>query len=73
MAWLVLVNSIGGVALLFLLSRHGAATQVASLSFLMPQVTAVFGHVLRGAHLTAPKLCGFALAALGVWLAGRAR
>ena len=73
MAWLVLVNSIGGFALLFLLLRRGAATQVASLFFLMPPVTAVFGHVLLGEHLTALKLCGFALAALGVWLAGRAR
>lgn len=73
MAWLVLVNSVGGFALLFLLIRRGAATRVAALFFLMPPVTAVFGHLLLGEHLTPLKLCGFALAALGIWLAGRTR
>lgn len=71
MAWLVLVNSIGGFALLFLLIRRGAATQVAALFFLMPPVTAVFGHFTLGEHLTWLKGAGFACAAFGVWLATR--
>lgn len=71
MAWLVLVNSVGGFALLFLLIRRGAATQVAALFFLMPPVTAVFGHFTLGEHLTWLKGAGFAFAALGVWLATR--
>jgi len=71
LGWLVLVNSIGGFALLFLLIRRGAATQVAALFFLMPPVTAVFGHFTLGEHLTWLKGAGFACAAFGVWLATR--
>ncbi|WP_337053804.1 DMT family transporter [Pseudoxanthomonas sp. USHLN014] len=71
LAWLVLVNSIGGFALLFLLIRRGAATRVAALFFLMPPVTAVFGHLTLGEHLTWLKGAGFACAAIGVWLATR--
>jgi len=71
LAWLVLVNSVGGFALLFLLIRRGAATQVAALFFLMPPVTAVFGHFTLGEHLTWLKGAGFACAAFGVWLATR--
>jgi drug/metabolite transporter (DMT)-like permease len=71
LGWLVLVNSVGGFALLFLLIRRGAATRVAALFFLMPPVTAVFGHFTLGEHLTWLKGAGFACAALGVWLATR--
>ena len=71
MAWLVLVNSVGGFALLFVLIRRGAASAVAALFFLVPPVTAVMGHVVLGEHLTALKLAGFACAAFGVWLATR--
>ncbi len=71
LAWTVLVNSVGGFALLFLLIRRGAATAVAALFFLMPPVTAVMGHLMLGEHLTPLKIGGFALAALGVWLATR--
>jgi len=71
LAWTVLVNSVGGFALLFLLIRRDAATGVAALFFLMPPVTAVFGHLLLGEHLTLLKLGGFLLAAVGVWLATR--
>lgn len=71
LAWTVLVNSVGGFALLFLLIRRDAATGVAALFFLMPPVTAVFGHFLLGEHLTPLKLGGFLLAAMGVWLATR--
>ncbi len=71
LGWLVLVNSVGGFALLFLLIQRGAATQVAALFFLMPPVTAVFGHFTLGEHLTWLKGAGFACAAFGVWLATR--
>ena len=72
LAWTVLVNSVGGFALLFLLIRRDAATGVAALFFLMPPVTAVFGHLLLGEHLTLLKVGGFLLATVGVWLATRA-
>ncbi|NDK38251.1 EamA/RhaT family transporter [Pseudoxanthomonas gei] len=71
LAWTVLVNSVGGFALLFVLVRRDAATAVASLFFLMPPVTALFGHWLLGEHLTVLKGAGFVLAAAGVWLATR--
>lgn len=71
LGWLVLVNSVGGFALLFLLIRRGAASQVAALFFLMPPVTAVFGHFTLGEHLTWLKAAGFVCAAFGVWLATR--
>ena len=71
MLWTVVVNSLGGFALLFVLIRRGAATRVAALFFLMPPVTAVFGSWVLGEHLTALKLGGFALAAIGVWLVTR--
>ncbi len=71
MLWTLLVNSVGGFGLLFLLIRRGAATSVAALFFLMPPVAAVFGHFVLGEHLTALKAAGFACAALGVWLVAR--
>lgn len=71
LAWTVLVNSVGGFALLFLLIRRDAATGVAALFFLMPPVTAVFGHLLLNEHLTLLKIGGFLLATVGVWLATR--
>jgi len=69
--WLVLVNSVGGFALFFLLLRRGAATDVAALFYLMPPITAVMGFVVLGEHLSLPMLPGFALAAAGVWLGTR--
>ncbi len=71
LAWLVLVNSVGGFALLFVLIRRGAATKVASLFFLMPPVTALMGFAWLGEALTWLKATGFAATALGVWLATR--
>ena len=68
--WMVLVNSVGGFALLFVLIRRGAASAVAALFFLMPPVTAVLGQFVLGEHLTALKLCGFAGAAIGVTMPG---
>lgn len=71
LAWLVLVNSLGGFGLLFVLIRRGAATHVASLFFLMPPVTAAMGWVWLGEHFTWLKAGGFVVTAYGVWLATR--
>lgn len=73
LAWLVLVNSVGGFALLFVLIRRGAATQVAALFFLVPPVTALMGLAVLGEPLGWTKALGFAVTALGVWLATRPR
>ncbi len=70
-AWIVLVNSVGGFALLFLLIRHGAATQVAALFYLVPAVGAIMGHFVLGEVLTRLEILGFFVAALGVYLGTR--
>ena len=69
--WLVLVNSVGGFALLFWLLRRGAATSVAALFYLMPPITALMGFVVLGEKLALPMLPGFVLVATGVWLGTR--
>lgn len=71
LAWLVLVNAVGGFALFFALLRRGAATEVAALFYLMPPVTALMGWLVIGEHLSLPMLPGFALVAIGVWLGTR--
>jgi drug/metabolite transporter (DMT)-like permease len=73
LTWLVLVNSVGGFALLFALLRGGAATEVATLFFLMPPVTALMGWLVLGERLAPAMIPGFALVAFGVWLGTRAR
>lgn len=71
LAWLVLVNAVGGFALFFLLLRRGAATDVAALFYLMPPITAVMSFFVLGERLTLPMLPGFALVVAGIWLGTR--
>ena len=72
MAWSVLVLTLGGSSLLYLLIQRGAATAVTSLMYLVPPCTAVLAWILFGEQFTAPVLGGLALTALGVWLVVRA-
>lgn len=71
LAWVVLVNSVGGFALLFMLIRHGEAPKVAALFYLVPPVTALMSRVSMHETLSAPELAGFALATLGVYLGSK--
>lgn len=71
MAWLVCALSLGAVFLLFWLIRHGAATKVASLMYLVPPCTALVAWPLFGETYTAYSAAGMALAILAVWLVGR--
>jgi drug/metabolite transporter (DMT)-like permease len=71
--WLVLVLSLGAISLLYLLLRHGAASQVASLFFLVPPTTALIAWPLFGERLGPPELLGMALTVTGVALANRGR
>src|SRR5215472_17214535 len=73
LGWVIGVNSLTTFALLFVLLRRGAVNQVATLFFLMPPVTAVINYLVLGDRLTANKVAGLALAALGVYLATRPR
>jgi drug/metabolite transporter (DMT)-like permease len=71
MAWSVVGLTLGGSSLLYMLIQRGAATQVASLIFLVPPTTALMAWVLFGEAITALTLLGTALTALGVWLVVR--
>jgi drug/metabolite transporter (DMT)-like permease len=69
--WLVLVLSLGAVSLFYVLIRRGAASQVASLFFLVPPCTALIAWLLFGERLGPLALAGMALTAVGVALASR--
>lgn len=71
LAWLVFALSLGAVFLLFWLIRHGAATKVASLMYLVPPCTALIAWPLFGETYTAFSAAGMALAMLGVWLVSK--
>lgn len=73
LGWIILVNSVAGFGLLFLLLRQGEATQVAALFYLVPPVTAVMSSVMLHEPLTTIKLGGFALTAVGVYLGTHGR
>ena len=68
LAWSVLVLTLGGSSLLYLLIQRGAATRVASLMYLVPPTTAVMAALLFDEALSARVLAGLALSAAGVWL-----
>jgi drug/metabolite transporter (DMT)-like permease len=71
MAWSVLVLTLGGSSLLYMMIQRGAATAVASLMYLVPPCTAVLAWLLFGESLAAGVLAGFALTAAGVALVVR--
>jgi drug/metabolite transporter (DMT)-like permease len=68
LAWLVLVLSLGAIFLLFYLIRHGAATRVASLMYLVPPGTALIAWPLFGETYTLASAGGMGLAVVAVWL-----
>jgi drug/metabolite transporter (DMT)-like permease len=71
MAWSVLVLTLGGSSLLFLLIQRGAATRVTSLLYLVPPCTALQAWWLFGESLSAQVLAGLAITAIGVALVVR--
>jgi drug/metabolite transporter (DMT)-like permease len=71
MAWSVLVLTLGGSSLLYLLLQRGAAMKVTSLFYLVPPTTAVMAWALFGEHITSVTIAGTALTALGVSLVVR--
>jgi drug/metabolite transporter (DMT)-like permease len=75
LAWSVLVLTLGGSSLLYLLIQRGAATVVSSLLYLVPPTTALMAWLLFSEPVTAVTLAGTALTAVGVSLvvARRAR
>jgi drug/metabolite transporter (DMT)-like permease len=71
LGWLIGVNAVGGLGLLFVLLRRGAVNQVAALFFLIPPVTALLDYLVLREPLTLVQGAGIGLAALGVYLATR--
>lgn len=71
LAWLVVVLSIGSIGLLYWLIRHSTATQVASLFYLVPGVTALMAYVLFDERLDLFSIVGMAICAAAVLLVNR--
>jgi drug/metabolite transporter (DMT)-like permease len=69
LGWSVVVLSVGAISLLYWLLRHGAASGVARLFYLVPPVTAVEAWLLFGEKLDALAIAGMVMIALGVVLA----
>lgn len=68
MAWLVLGLSIGAILLLMQLIRLGAVSQVASLFYLVPPVTAFEAYLLFDEQLGVLAIAGVVLSVTGVAL-----
>ena len=72
LAWSVLVLTLGGSSLLYMLIQRGAATAVTSLMYLVPPCTALMAWLLFSEPITAVTVLGTAITALGVSLVVRA-
>lgn len=71
MAWSVLVLTGGGISLLFLMLRRGAAALVTSYFYLVPGITAVLAFAMFGERLGPLAIGGMVVAVLGVAVATR--
>jgi len=71
MVWSVLVLSLGGASLLYLLIQRGSTTAVTSLLYLVPPCTAVMAWLLFAEPINLTTLAGIALTAIGVSLVVR--
>jgi drug/metabolite transporter (DMT)-like permease len=69
--WLSVVLSVGSIGLLYWLIRRSAATQVASLFYLVPGVTALMAYVLFDERLGWLSIAGMVVCAAGVVLVNR--
>jgi drug/metabolite transporter (DMT)-like permease len=72
LVWLVLVNSIAGSLLLFVLLRRGTGTGVSGLLYLVPAVTAVLAVPVLGQAVEPATIAGLAITLAGVALVQRA-
>jgi drug/metabolite transporter (DMT)-like permease len=71
LAWSVVVLTGGGVSLLFLMLRRGAAARVTSYFYLVPGITALLALMMFGETLGPFAIGGMVVAVLGVALAAR--
>ncbi len=68
MVWSVLVLTLGGSSLLYMLIQRGAAASVTSLMYLVPPVTAFMAWMLFEEPITLTTLAGTVITAVGVAL-----
>jgi drug/metabolite transporter (DMT)-like permease len=71
MVWAVLVLTLGGSSLFYILIQRGAAAAVTSLLYLVPPTTAVMAWILFSEPITLVTLVGIAVTAAGVSLVVR--
>jgi drug/metabolite transporter (DMT)-like permease len=71
MVWAVLVLTLGGSSLFYILIQRGAAASVTSLLYLVPPTTAVMAWVLFNEPITLVTLAGIVVTASGVSLVVR--
>jgi drug/metabolite transporter (DMT)-like permease len=69
--WLVIALSMGSIGLLYWLIRHNGTTQVASLFYLVPVVTALMAFVLFDERVGWLGIVGMAICAAGVFLVNK--
>jgi drug/metabolite transporter (DMT)-like permease len=71
LAWSVIAMSLGAIALLMLLIRHGEVARVSGLIFLVPAVAAFMTYVLFGEKLAPIQILGMAVSAAAVLMVTR--
>lgn len=71
MAWLIFVNSIIAIALLYVMVARSSLARVTSLFYLTPSVTAVMAWGLFREPITALMAAGIAVSSVGVFLTVR--
>lgn len=71
LAWMVFVNSLVSLSILFFLLRRGEAARVSSMFFLVPPVAALIAWAVLGELPSPQALLGTAVAVLGVALVVR--
>jgi drug/metabolite transporter (DMT)-like permease len=71
LAWAVLGLSVGGISILLVLLRRGAASKVAPLLYLSPPVAAVMALAIFGEALVPLQVAGMVLAVAGAFAARR--
>lgn len=73
LAYLVLVNSLISLSLLFAMLRHGEAARASSVFFLVPPLAALIAWAVMGEAMAGQAIIGTAVAVLGVALVVRRR
>ena len=71
LAWAVLGLSVGGISILLVLLKRGAASKVAPLLYLSPPIAAVMALVIFGEALVPVQVAGMVLAVVGAFAARR--